>query len=417
MSTAFSIALSALQAQSEAINATGHNLANVNTLGFKGSSVGFRDLVTEAIGSSSGIQEGMGVANARTNQLFTQGALQGSNSPYAVAIQGNGFFVLHGSNSVLYTRDGDFNISGTGALETQTGETVQGWMATMNGIDTTTAAGDIVLPTGQVSPPTPTTKFSFGANLNASGVVGATSGSYSVPVSVIDSLGSTHNLSVDFTKTGTSSWSYVVTIPGADLAAGTPGTPYQLASGNLVFKTDGTLDQTNTSPLSVSLGVSNLVDGAANLSIGWDLVNPDGTGSLTQYSQASSYNSPQQDGSLSAQLTSVSIENGGQITASFSNGQQRIVAQIALASIQNPNSLQDVGNNNFQPTGNTATPAIGVPNTGGRGQILGKQLESSNVDMATEFTNLIIYQRGYQVSSRVITTADQMTQDLMNLIH
>jgi flagellar hook protein FlgE len=119
---------------------------------------------------------------------------------------------------------------------------------------------------------------------------------------------------------------------------------------------------------------------------------------------------------MAAQLTSISIQNGGQVVATFSNNQQKVEAQLALASVQNPDSLVNVGNNNFAATASTAAPTIGLPQTGGRGQIIGGQLEGSNVDMATEFTNLITFQSGYQASARVITTVNTITQDLMNLI-
>jgi flagellar hook protein FlgE len=149
----------------------------------------------------------------------------------------------------------------------------------------------------------------------------------------------------------------------------------------------------------------------------WNLANTSGAGAITQYSQPSSLASSTQDGAEAAQLTQVAIQNGGQVVATFSNGQQKVEGQLALAAIQNPGSLQNVGNNNFAATAETAAPAIGMPQTSGRGQILGGSLEGSNVDMATEFTNLIVYQSAYQASSRVISTADNMTQDLMNLIH
>ena len=152
------------------------------------------------------------------------------------------------------------------------------------------------------------------------------------------------------------------------------------------------------------------------MNINWDLFNASGAGAITQYGEASTASSSQ-NGTQAAQLTQVGIQQGGQVVASFSDGTQKVEAQLALASIQNPTSLQNVGNNNYATTTSTATPSVGVPQSGGRGQIMGGELEGSNVDMATEFTNLIVYQSGYQASSKVITTADQMNQDLLNLIH
>lgn len=419
MSSTFSIALSALKAQSEAINTTGNNLANMNTLGFKGSSVDFEDMISQAMGTGQGSAIGMGVNAPINNQIFTQGSIQSSTSPLATAIQGNGFFVVtNSSNQQLFTRDGDFTIDSNGVLQTQTGEKVQGWMA-QPGINPTGAPTDIVLPTGTLLPPTATQNITTNLNLDASATAGTAAGSFSTPIQVVDSLGNTHTLTITFTKSSTSAntWNYDVTIPGGDLTGG-PSTPVSLLSspGTLTFNTDGTLSTSaGTSP--VALSATGLADGAANMSINWNVFDSSGNGTVTQYAQTSSLSSSSQDGSQAAQLSSVSIQTGGLVMATFSNGQQRVEAQLALASIQNPDSLQNAGNNNFAATGTTAAPAIGVPQTGGRGQILGGSLEGSNVDMATEFTNLIVFQSAYQASSRVISTANQMSQDLMNLIH
>jgi len=417
MSSTFSIALSGLKAQSQAINTTGNNLANMNTDGFKGSAVNFKDLFSEFLGVSSGFQTGLGVSPPVSSQLFTQGAIQSSLSGLAAAVQGDGFFVVKSpADQQLFTRDGNFQLDAAGVLRTQTGETVQGWLADPSGaISTSGVPGDIALPAGAILPPVATQSFSMNANLDASSAVGTT---FSQPLSVVDSLGNTHDLTVNFKKTAINTWSYDVTIPGEDLATGTAGTPVSLltAPGAITFNTDGTMSNAGgTAPAAAAVG--GLADGAANLSMNWNLFDTSSNGTITQYGQPSSLASSKQDGTQAAQLTSVSIENGGKIVATFSNGQKRVQAQLALASIQNPTSLQNAGNNNFATTSETANPAIGIPQTADRGQILGGALEGSNVDMATEFTNLIVYQSAYQANSRVISTADQMNQDLFNVIH
>jgi flagellar hook protein FlgE len=428
MSSTFSIALSGLKAQSQAINTTGNNLANMNTDGFKGSAVNFKDLFSEFLGVSSGFQTGLGVSPPISSQLFTQGAIQSSLSGLAAAVQGDGFFVVKSpAAQQLFTRDGNFQLDKAGVLRTQTGETIQGWMAAPGGvINTSGIPGDIVLPSGAILPPVATQNFSMNANLDASGVAGATSGSYSQPLTMVDSLGNTHDLTISFNKTASNTWSYDVKIPAVDVGGAAtdpavslltplvPAGPYTIG-----FKTDGTIDPATTTggaaPASVS--VTGLSDGAADMSINWNLFDASGNGTITQYGQPSSVGGSQQDGTQAAQLTSVSIQTGGQIIATFSNGQKRVEAQLALASIQNPTSLQNAGNNNFATTSDTANPAIGIPQTADRGQILGGALEGSNVDMATEFTNLIVFQSAYQANSRVISTADQMNQDLFNVIH
>ena len=253
------------------------------------------------------------------------------------------------------------------------------------------------------------------ANLDASTAIGDT---YSQPLTVVDSLGNSHDLTLNFKKTAINTWDFDVTIPGGDLTTGTPGTQVSLlaAPASVTFNSDGTMSTAGgTAPVAAT--ATGLKDGAANLTMNWNIFDANGNGTVTQYGQPSSVGGSKQDGTQAAQLTSVSIQNGGQIVATFSNGQKRVEAELALASIQNPTSLQNAGNNNFAATSDTANPAIGVPQTADRGQILGGALEGSNVDMATEFTNLIVFQSAYQANSRVISTADQMNQDLFNVIH
>ncbi len=417
MSSTFSIALSALQAQSEAINTTGNNLANLNTTGFKENLVAFKDLFGESLGANSSFQVGLGVGVPISNTIYSQGAIQTSQSPDSAAIQGSGFFVVRSaSDGQLYTRDGNFTLDRVGTLKTQTGENVQGWLADANGnINASGSPGDINLPMGAVLPPVATQNLSISANLNAGAVIGTAAASYQVPVQAVDSLGNTHLMTFNFTKTAANTWSYDVTVPGGDVAGGTAGQQKSILSapGSVSFNSSGVVTG-STAPIALS--ITGLTDGAADLHINWSQVDTNGTGLLTQYAEQSSASSTQ-DGTQSAQLNQVGIETGGRIVATFSNGQQKVEAQLALAAIQNPDSLANVGNNNYSATSQTANPAVGLPQTGGRGQIEGGALEGSNVDMATQFTNLIVYQSAYQAASKVITTADQINQTLMSLIH
>lgn len=414
MSSVFSIALSSLQAESEAINTTGHNLANVNTVGFKQSSVNFRDLVAASMGGES---TGLGVTKPINQQIFSQGALSSSSSPWAAAIQGDGFFMLkQSSGETAYTRNGNFTLSSNGTLQTLTGENVQGWTATTSGkIDTSTPIGDLNLGVNGTVPPNPTTSLSFTANLDAAGDPTTGSGNLSVPVQVIDSLGNQHTITMSFTQSANSanSWDYTAAIPSSDLASAS-GTTTTLTSGTLNFNPDGTLTAASLAPVTIQ--VTGLKDSANDLSLNWSMANPDGSGMITQFAQKSSYNNLVQDGVAAGNLSGLGLGDGGQVIAKFSNGQQKTIAQLALASFQNQDSLQSIGNSEFATTGKTASPNMGLSQTGNFGHIVSGQLEGSNVDMATEFTNLITFQQGYSASSKVITTADNMSQDLLNLI-
>jgi flagellar hook protein FlgE len=220
-------------------------------------------------------------------------------------------------------------------------------------------------------------------------------------------------LTLSFTNTGPGAWSYSANLAAADCADGLPD---QVATGTLAFLPNGQMDFTNTAnPITFTMPA--LTDGAASGgTITWNMQNANGTGMITQVDEASASSASSQDGAAAAQLTSVGLGDGGTILAQYSDGSQQMVGQVALASVRNPDTLIANGNNNYMLSELTATPNIGVPGTGGRGTISGGSLESSNVDIATEFTNLIVYQRSYEAAGKVVTTADQMSQDTINLI-
>lgn len=420
MFTSFSTALSGLNANSTAIDVVGNNLANLNTPGFKDSEVVFRDLVTQSLGAGLGdTQVGFGTGVPLTVREFTQGAIQTSSGTMDAAIQGEGFFVVNDSSgNTLYTRAGDFEVDKSGNLMTDTGQYVQGWTSldsSTGAVDTNGPVSNIVVPVGSLSPPEATSQFSVDMNLNSAATVYSstdTSSDFTTPITVYDSLGTSHVLTLDFQKSGSNTWNYNVTIPGGDV--GSTDSSVSVATGSLTFDSDGQLDSSNASP--VDLTVSGLADGAQDLSLAWNLFN--GTaGRITQFGQASAPSAQSQNGSAAAQLVNVGLADGGSILAQYSNGNQVVVGQVAMASIRNPDTLIAMGSNNFQISSQTANPSIGMPNTGGRGDIQGGSLEASTVDIATEFTNLMVYQRAYEADSRVVTTADTLSQDTINLIH
>jgi flagellar hook protein FlgE len=410
MSAAFSIALSALQANSTAIDVVGNNLANLNTTGYKDTNVDFETLMAQSLGvGQNSAQVGSGVGALSTATEYTQGTITQTSGPMDSAIQGDGFFVVQNpANQTLYTRDGSFQVNATGNVVTATGEDVQGWTAVNGVVNPNGAVGNLVVPLGSTVPAVPTANMSVTVNLNAQSPVGTV---FTAPIQVYDSLGASHTLSVNFTETAANAWNYTVTIPAADLTAGGATT---VANGALTFSSSGNL----TAPLVPQpVAVAGLADGAADMAINLNLFNAAGTSQITQYAEASGVGSTTQDGAAAGQITNLSLQNGGLLVANYSNGQQTTVGQLALASIPNPESLTSVGNNNLLPSASTGAISIGAANTGGRGQIVAGALESSTVDMATEFTKLLTYERGYQAASRVITTSDQLLQDTMGLIH
>ncbi|MBM3774751.1 MAG: flagellar hook protein FlgE [Acidobacteria bacterium] len=415
MFRAFTTALSAMNASATGVDVVGNNLANLNTPGFKSSAMAFHDIIAQTIGATgTETQVGLGTGRPKTVRQFNQGAIQTSGGGMDAAIQGGGFFVVKDSlNQQVFTRAGNFQLDALGNLLTATGERVQGWREVNGVVDINAPVGDVVLPVGQLRPPTATSTMSVDLNLNAAAATGAT---FSTPVEVVDSLGVPHVLTVTFTKqAAANTWQAQVSIPGAEVAAGTAGTPYNLLATpvTVVLSSSGVLT-TPASPGNTTVPAAGLVSGAANLSITWSLYN-NAVPRLTQYNQPSAVSAVAQNGSLAAQLTKVAMNDTGKITAQYSNGQQKLVAQLAMAFIQNPESLVAAGNNNLSAGPQTALPAIGPAETGGRGKILGGAIESSTVDIAREFTSLIVLQRWYQASARMVTTADELTQETISL--
>jgi flagellar hook protein FlgE len=416
MSGSFAIALSGLTADSAALDIVGNNLANLNTTGYKDSNVSFYDLLQQSVGGGS-TQIGGGVSAPQSERLFTQGSIQLTGGTFDAAVQGNGFFMVKDtSGDPLYTRAGNFHLDATGNLMTATGQYVQGWVAQGGVVNTSGAVGNIAIPSNALQTPSATTNFELTMNLNASGVVGQPTGSFSAPMQVVDSLGETHTLTINFTETAANNWNYEVDIPGEDLAGGTAGTPSSLVQGALTFDSNGNLTSP-TAPAQVPISITGLADGASDMNINWNMATSNGAGTptITQYANSSAVSASNQDGVPASQVTQVSIANGGSIVAHFSNGNQQVVGQLALASVSNPDSMIDVGQNNFEVGAASATPVIGAPGTGTLGTVEGGALEASTVDIATEFTNLIVYQRSYEANSKVISTLNQLTQDLLNL--
>ncbi len=412
MQTAFSIALSGLTANTTAIDVTGNNLANLNTAGYKATTLSFHDLVSQSLGATPGqTQIGVGVGAPITLRQFSQGAIQATGGPLDAAIQGDGFFMVTNSQGdTEYTRAGNFEVDSSGNLTTPTGEFVQGWSLANGAVNTNAPLGNITVPTGTLAAPVATQNTSVSLNLDSTATSGPPATTFSTSLQVYDSLGTAHTVTYAFTKdAAANTWDYSVSAPDADLkAAGTPLT------GQVVFDSNGNLLTPAASDPSPVLKLTGLADGASDMSINWNLFSK-GAPLLTQFAQDSASSAVTQDGSAAASLSSVGLANGGQILARYSNGQQVVVGQLALATIRNPQSLVGTGDNLLEAGATTALPSVGEPGTGGRGAILGGSIEASTADIATEFTNLIIFQRGYEANAHVITTVDQLSQDTINL--
>jgi len=406
----FSIPLSGLAAASEELSVISNNLANLNTVGYKAEQASFKDLFYQAYGmdgANNPIQVGEGVTIGSVSPIFSNGSLQATGVSTDAAITGNGFFVTDNNGVQEYTRAGNFTINQFGQLTTQDGQLVMGYPAVNGVINPSQTLSPIVINQGQLVPGAATTTMQNETNLDASAAIGD---SFSTPMSVYDSLGTSHVLTYQFTKTAANTWDYQITLPAAD--TGGTGAPTVVSSGTLTFNGDGTL----ASPTSVpGIAITGLADGALDMNLTWNLQDVNGNSLMTQTASPSATANATQNGYSSGTLVSFIIASDGTIEGSFSNSQTLPLGQLVLANFADPNGLLHAGNNSFLTTLAAGSPVIGIAGTGGRGTITGGSLEQSTVDIATEFSNMIVTQRGYEANARVVTTFDQLTQDTINM--
>ena len=410
--SSFSIPLSGLSASSNALNIISNDLANMNTVGFKSQEANFQDLFYQNVGSDGAgnlIQIGAGSEVGSTTTNFSNGSLQNTGVDTDVAITGSGFFVVQPADGgVQYTRAGDFSINAAGQLVSSSGQLVLGYPA-VNGLVTPGATlSPLNMGQGQISPPSVTTTMQQQTNLDASATPGTT---YSTSLAVYDSLGTSHVLTFNYTMASPGNWTYQITLPAAD--TGGTGAPTVIASGNLTFDANGNL----TSPAgSISgINITGLADGAANMNITWNLTDANGNSLLTQVAGASGTSATNQNGFPSGTLQTFTVGSDGTIEGQFSNGQTQALGQLALATFANDQGLQLDGQNSYDATLASGAAVVGTPNSGGRGSLTGGALELSNVDISTEFTNLIVVQRAFEANARVITTFDSIGSQTINL--
>ncbi len=407
----FSIALSGLQANSVALNTIGNNLANLNTTAFKGQTTSFETLFYQQIGESGSgdaIQLGAGTRVSGTSTNFTEGTiLPDSNANSAdMALAGNGFFVVQQGGVQSLTRAGNFQLSSSGNLITQDGQQVMGYAAVNGVVNQNSSLSPITIPVGLNEGAQATQNFSVTTNLNSNATVGTT---FSTPVQIFDSLGQSHQATVSYTKTATNTWSYSVALPAGD-ATGVPSNN----TGTLTFDTSGNLVSPTGSVNNITF--PTLADGASDLSFNWNLNNGSGTPTISQLAAASSNTANSQDGFTSGVYQSFVVDSAGVITAQFSNGRTSTIGQLAVATVANTAGLTASGGNNFMTTAASGLATIGVAGAGGRGTMDDGALEQSNVNISTEFSNLIVAQRAFEANSKTVTTFDTISQDVLSMV-
>jgi flagellar hook protein FlgE len=401
------------------MDVVGNNIANVNTTGYKTSSVLFEDLLsqqlngagqpTAAAGGTNAAQVGLGVRLTGISVNFAQGATQLTGRSTDFAIQGDGFFAVDQGGQTAYTRNGSFSLDGNGSLVTADGGFVKGWQGDQNGnVSTNAAVGHLKIPVGQIINPITTTAMKIGGNLPADAAVGTV---VDAGINVYNSLGTAVPLRAEFTKiadaAGQVNWQARVFDSGNNLVSGPAAVTFDL-NGAL---TSGNITVTKAQLNTIAGTSGTWGAGGVTLDFG-TATDPDrlsGAGGLNTAAALS------QDGSGVGSVVGFSVSEQGLITGTFSNGRSQAIGQIAMATFANPNGLEKLGSSLYSATVNSGNAQIGVAGSGGRGTLSGGTLEMSNVDLAAEFTNLIVAERGFQANSRVITTSEQILQDLVNL--
>ena len=405
-------AVSALRNHQLRMDVIGNNIANVNTIGYKSSRVTFKDSLSQMLRGASGPdasrggtnpqQVGLGMDLSSVDTLFTTGVPDRTDRGLDVMVNGEGFFMVSADgtdNGMYYTRAGNFDIDEDGNLVNADGLRVLGYKADDKG-NVGNEVGGIVVPLADSIPPKATENVVMEGNLDARAVLTTSTTPPTIErqteITVIDSLGTSHKIRLEFTKTDVNKWTVT---PNPTPTAGDPA---ELEFDN----TTGKLTTGSDKKITMTLTPSN---GAAPFTFDVDL------SSLTQYGADSSALMRSQDGSPVGVLTSYAIGQRGEVEGVFSNGRTKILGQIATSIFANPAGLVKMGGNLYRSSANSGDPQVNVPGTGGNGGLQPGALEMSNVDLGKEFTNMIVTQRGFQANSRIISTTDQMLEELVNL--
>jgi flagellar hook protein FlgE len=401
---AFQQGLSGLNSASAALNVTSNNVANSSTVGFKSSSAHFSDIYAASLQGSGASDVGIGTNVSAVSQQFTQGNISTTSNSLDIAINGSGFYILNSDGTTVYSRNGQFTQDKAGYIVNDAGDQLTGYLAT-NGV--VTSSGDpqpIKISTENVSPNT-TSKVDFVANLDSASTAktatfnstDSTTYNWSRSTTVYDSLGSSHNLSSYFTKTADNAWTVNYSLDGTVLSDTT----------SLTFDSKGALTAGSTTSLTIPS--ATLATGASDLTLSFNLTG------TTQYGTDTALSSVTQDGYTSGALTGLSIGSDGVVQGTYSNGQTKTLAQIALATFANANGLQSIGNNEWTATYTSGAAVIGTPNTGTFGTLQSEAVEDSNVDLTAELVNMIVEQRNYQANAKSITTQNEILNTLINM--
>ena len=410
-------AVSGLRTHQTRMDVIGNNVANVNTPGYKSSRVTFQEVFSQTLrgasspsdlsmterGGMNPLQVGLGVTTASIDTNHVSGNLQPTSRMSDVAIEGKGFFVVQDGSTHAFTRVGAFDTDGDGVLVDAEGRKVLGWVldpvtGTLPADKTETLLSPIRIAIGSNMSAQATDSIVWQKNLDSQAAVGTVK---TVPVTVYDSQGAAHSITVTFTKGGVNDWSWDVTSGDPNLSVSID----PVSATDLVFRADGSFDTTGNPVYQVTA----TYPGVSDMHLTFDMTN------ITQVAGPSTVDTASVNGHPTGTLESYTFDSKGIISGFYSNGQTKILGQLAVANFANPGGLQKTGKSLYVASNNSGRPDIGEAGTSGRGTIAPSSLEMSNVDLAEEFTQMIITQRGFQANSRIITVSDELLQELVNL--
>lgn len=423
----FQHGLSGLNTAAANLDVIGNNIANSNTVGFKASRAQFTDVFANALGGgASGNQVGIGSKVADIAQQFTQGNITGTSNPLDIAINGSGFFRMSNGGEITYSRNGQFHVDDSGFVVNSDNLQLTGYLANAAGAIVPTEPSGIQLSTADVSP-SATTRVLSGFNLDSGtavpGIIPAfdaadtTTYANSTSAQVFDSLGNSHVLTMFFQKTGSGAWNTFATVDGATTPAGVPVgvTLGGGASQALTFDTNG-LMTAPVAPIVVSVDLDAIAtnlgtvnDAGIPLDFNLDLTT------ATQFGSKFGAGTLDADGFASGRLAGFNIAGDGTIRGSYTNGENRVLGQIALANFNNPQGLVPLGGSQWAQSSDSGQPLVGAPTSGPLGALQSSSVEESKVDLTTELVNMITAQRIYQANAKTIETQDAILQTLVNL--
>jgi flagellar hook protein FlgE len=416
--------VSGLQAQGEALGVIGDNIANANTTGFKSSRAEFADIISKNLkGILGGNQIGRGTKILAVNPILSQGNVDATEKATDLAISGDGYFVLRGTDGESFSRDGGFHFDKDGFLVSKDDQRVQGFSVDEKG-NIINKIEDVRFPKALV-PAKATADVKVDLNLDSRVEANKkvfnikdpyNSSNFSTGVEVYDSQGNKHLLSLFFNKVADRTWDIRGLADGAEIIGGKPGELSEVLTGKLIFTVDGKLDTQQITKQSFNFAGGALQNQQIKFNFG-DAIKDGGTGLIgtKQYGKDSDLISWSQNGSSAGTINNLSFNDQGVLTALYSNGTAQDLAQICLAKFENPEGMFKVGNNRLKESRESGTASIGKPGMAGRGKLFAKSLERSTVDLAMEFVNLIQNQRGFQANAKTITTTDELLAEVINL--